>query len=337
MSDKITVWALGGVGCKVASRLRKHAIAGDGVVPGLEYIYIDTSESEVSYIPSSADLDLVTNTTGLKGSGGDRGHNYPACDEQVPGIVSNRHTPGNINFLIASTGAGSGSTLMYVVARELIEQGEAVVCFISNTTDAQTRTHNAIASMSTMDDLAHTMGVNLPAFIYDTTETPSFDHNDDRMVSDIERTAAMLCTSVVGVDDMDRRVALNPCASGHSEVVEPGLKALMFFTGETYDEHALIISALTLVDPGKSDNIGTNAPFIFGGVLSTEFKKAFFTKQDVSAISLLVSDTALNSWIDEMNSKLETQLKSRDRSYKRGRIEMSTKAKSRKLGSGFIA
>lgn len=336
MSDNITIWSLGGVGCKVTSRLRKHVNTSDGVIPGLEYVYLDTSDSEVSYIPASADLDLVTNTTGLKGSGGDRGHNYKACDEQVPGIVSSRHSPGNINFLIASTGAGSGSTLMYVVARELIDLGEAVVCFISNTTDAQTRTHNAIASMSTMDDLARTSGVNIPAFIYDTTETASFDHNDDRMVYDIERTAAMLNTDVVGVDDMDRRVALNPCASGHAEVGSPGLKALMFFTGEVYTDNALILSSLTLVEPGKSDNIGTNAPFIFGGVLSPNFKKAFFAKSEGAAISLLVSDTALNGWIDEVNQKLESQLKSRERSYKRGPISVTDKATTRKMGSGFI-
>ena len=336
MEKNITVWALGGVGTKISHRLRKQAVVGDGITPTLEYVYIDTSDSEATLIPSSSDLDLVSNKSGLKGSGGDRGRNYEAANAQIPGIVSKRATPGNINFLIASTGAGSGSTLMYVTARQLIEQGEAVVCFVSNTTDSQTRTHNAVTSMTSMNNLAMKAGINIPAFIYDTVESSTFVENDEIMVGDILITAALLNETVVGVDDMDRRVALNPCMAGQQGIVEPGLKAATLFEGTQYEGSSPIISALTLVEPGQSDNIGTGAPLIFGGTLSKELKNMHLNNNDNSAISLLLNDTALSSWTEEMNSRLDSQIKSRSSAFRGDEIKVSDKTIVREIDDSFV-
>ena len=336
MNNTIKVWALGGVAAKVVSRLRKTVITSDGITPTLDYSYIDTSTSEVRYIPSSDELHLVTSKTGLSGSGGKTGRSFEVASEQVPGIVASEMETNVINFLIASTGGGSGSMLMYLVAKELLDKGEAVVCFITNTTDTVSRCHNAVTIMTSINNLAEEKNVVIPAFIYDTTDSPDFTTSDAIMIDDICVTAAMLSDTVVGLDDMDRRTALNPCLGGHEDSVEPGVKAVSLYEGVVYEPKAPVVSALTLIDPGSSDNIGTGASFIFSGVLSPEFKQLHLKDKTPNALSLLMSDNAVSNWVGETNRKYEKLLSNRSSTFRGDKIAVTSKAKTNNNG-GFIS
>lgn len=334
MENLIQIWSLGGVATKICKRLRSTAITGDGVIPTFSYVYMDTSKSELAYIPNTQELNLIKSTDGLTGSGGNRGRNYASASEQVPAIVSKSLIDGTINFLVFSTGGGSGSTLAFVTLQALIEAGEPVMCFISNTTDTMSRSHNAVTALASIDQLAKRHNVVIPCFVYDTVDTKTFSENDALMVKDLILTAGILSKTVTGMDDMDRHTGLNPMLSGR-ESLDAGVKALSLYEGNTYTSSSPTVSVISLVEPGTNDNIGTDAPLLFSGILSPEFKRTLLNNEETQAISLILSESALNTWVSEINEKLEMQKKKRDTRFKGKDIGVSEKVSTKTNDDGF--
>jgi hypothetical protein len=290
--ENIGLIVLGGAATKITSR--------KPLPSNVKLLYIDTSATESKY--AKEPINVVRTESGLSGSGGDRGKNIAAMKQQVPNIIDGFLVKNEVKIcaVILSSGGGSGSSLAFVVLGELLKAKKSTVVFLSNTTNSLQRCFNAVATVTSFNNLAKKNEVALGLFPYDTTLFSDFKEADNILIKDLNAFIEMFNTTNIGVDDSDRRVMLNPML-GVKDVVAPGVKFGQIISDREYDSTLPSICTLTYVPEGANDDIGSNAINIFSGVL-TENLEPFTEGSD--AISILYSDGRLPTWTADLNDKV---------------------------------
>ena len=299
-AETIGVVVLGGAATKIISR--------KALPSNVELLYIDTSNTESAYAKS--DINVVKTDSGLSGSGGDRGKNIDAMKQQVPSIIDVFLSNNDIKIcvVVLSSGGGSGSSLAFVAINELLLADKSVAVFLSNTTNSLQRCFNAVASVTSFNNLAKRSNVALGLFPYDTTLFSSFTEADDILLKDLNAFIEMFNTTNIGVDDSDRRVMLNPML-GVKDVVTPGVKFAQVISGRDYNNPLPTICTLTFVPEGTDDDIGSNAVNVFSGILTSNIERF---AEDTNALSILYSEGRLPAWTNELNTKVDKLKKSHE-------------------------
>ena len=336
-TQTINLWVLGGAAIKISSVLSAMEF-NNGSTPEVVFHFVDTSDTEARLVKNGCSLNIIKSTDSISGSGGNRGKNYEAICQQLPEIATKcltESSKSDINILLYSTGGGSGSTIAYVLSDILLSEGYSMIHFVSNTLNSLGRCSNASNHIASLDNLAIQHECNFPVSVYDTSLYTTFTVTDDKLRGDIVKTLYCLNEGDSGIDSSDRRVILNPML-GVAETSNPGVLALTLCETYEYEAQGTPISVLTLVELGNTDDIGTGAPNIFGGILNESVKENVLPFGEKNALSLIASAGVLNTWSDEINEKALTLKKKSTTGYIGANIKSTTAVKSTMTG-GFIS
>lgn len=335
-NQKIGLIILGGAAYKIANGLSDLELDLT-VTPKMVPLYVDTAATETKYVLEGNRPNVIETGNGLTGSGGDRSHNLQAIKSQMPGIIANYLNDNpeiNIAQVIFSSGGGSGSTLAFVAIQQLISEGISVICYVSNTPNSLHRSINAVATTTSINNAAFNAGVVIPVLPYDTTLAKSFKESDTLLLQDLICTASMLHADNIGVDDGDRRTMLNPML-GVKDVIQPGVKFMQIHIGYNFKPKYPVLSTLTYCIEGTNDDIGSNAINVFSGVLNDGLKETYIKDQD--ALSLVISEGKLNSWINDMNKVVDKYKKAASTAYVGERIGITNSVATTTDDDGFTA
>jgi hypothetical protein len=328
----VHIFGLGGTGIKITGRLSDYDVSNK-LMPAVTLDLFDTSDSE-SEFSKDIGINFIKDDSGLSGSGGMRGENYGNISDQLPSMLLDiEQSPGDVNFLIFSSGGGSGSALAYVALEELLKEDKPVICFISNTPNNINRCNNASLTINSINNLAEDNDIVIPVFLYDTTEHPDFRTTDQLIVKDIIQTSLLLSGNVPGLDDKDRINFLNPV---NVSDCGPGVSALNIITGKVDKPVPNIVSALTVVRYGENDDIGTGADTVFSGILTDDLSELVSDSAEspVNELSMIsVKDGTLTDWVANINDRIVTIKKAKDAEKKKARLRTPDGKKS---SGGFL-
>jgi len=260
-----TAYFLGGTGTKIAYKMRSNGYLNKALKP---YI-IDTSTSEAALIDNAEHL-LIRTEDDKEGSGSVRSINADAIAKNVPNLMATTE-PSDINFVIFSASGGTGGTASYSVIKDLLEKDKSVLAFISIDYSNQRRAMNAMKTLVSLHRLALEFGVIIPIYI---GSEPDLDKQDEGTIQAIKMANVFLARGIVGIDDRDREVFLNPVLSG-DEDISPGLVSLHYA-----QEKGDYASAIVLTKLGGPEGHASGTNTIFTGVLSDEVKKYFALEND---------------------------------------------------------
>lgn len=335
-NQKLGLLVLGGAAYKIISGMAELELDST-VTPKLVPLYVDTASTETKYVLDGETPNVINTGTGLSGSGGDRSHNLAAIKSQMPGIIAtyiNDNPDINIVNVVFSSGGGSGSTLAFVAIQQLVAEGLSVICYVSNTPNSLHRSINAVATISSINNLAAKNNVVIPVMPYNTIMHDSFKDADTLLLQDLVCVASLLHADNIGVDDGDRKTALNPML-GVKDVVKPGVKFMQIHFGYNYPATYPVLSTLTFCLEGTNDDIGTDAINIFSGVLNEGLKDTYLDNSD--AISLVIAEGRLNEWINDMNGIVDKYKKAASTAYVGEEIGITNSVSTTTDDDGFTA
>lgn len=117
LKDIITVYACGGAGINIASRIPEN--------DRLNVIYVDTSDSNVRKLPES-DTRPRYLFSNMDGSGKDQQLTYQNTASLIPAFIAKHPPLGKFAVVIAAFSGGTGSMLSLLITKELhnLEQHE---------------------------------------------------------------------------------------------------------------------------------------------------------------------------------------------------------------------
>jgi len=268
-----TAYFLGGAGTKIAYKLNDNGYLNKALKP---YV-LDTSTSEATLMPDAPHI-IIRTTDDKEGSGSIRSINADSIAENVPKVMAETE-PSDINFVIFSASGGTGGTASYSVIKDLLEKNKSVLAFISIDHSNARRTMNAMKTLVSLHRLAVDYGVIIPIYIGDD---PDLAKQDETTIIMIKMVNVFLAKGIVGIDDRDREVFLNPLLGG-DEDLSPGLVSI-HYTGDEGDYTSAIV--LTKLGGSEGNAAGTNT--IFTGVLNDLVKTYFDLKSD-DPIALVTS------------------------------------------------
>lgn len=299
-SNKINLFALGGASLKMLSYMDN---VEDSTMPVLNTTYIDTSLSESQLIADNMTVKILDVGKNLAGSGAVKATHYPAIAKQVP-IIVNATQETDINYVVMSVSGATGSTCAFTVIDSLLQQKKSVVVFATSTPTSLVRAKNTSKTLASLDNLAKKYNVVIPVYLFGE-QGASYAASDKAASGAIVLTTAMLSTTIVGIDDMDRKNFLNPMnIPDNATGMHPGLYEIRAFIGNECAAGQSISGCLTLVPFGESDDIGTGATSIYPGQLEMDFHNKFLVNandgEEVGAISLLLNPQSIYEYTENL-------------------------------------
>ena len=182
-TDTIRVYAVGGGGTNLGARLETYRAAQEGFAP-LDICYADTSDSNLIGLPlalqnfyriKSDDPNRV-----IDGSGGLRTTNL---DEYEPAVREylQRFKPAKWNIIVGTVAGGTGSVFGPILARELMQRGEAVVVISVGSVAAGQDIRNTIGGLRTYAAMAVKANQPLVMAYYENASVEQRHESDEQV------------------------------------------------------------------------------------------------------------------------------------------------------------
>lgn len=147
MTPKIRLYACGGAGLNIASKLNQDLA---------DICYIDTSEANLN---GQFDPDKVYRFEGLSGSGGFRAQNYKVIAPLINQILD-LFVPGDFNIVLFSADGGSGSITGPLILRALLEEKATAVSVVVGSDHSKVAVTNTINTFKTLEN--HALQTQVP-------------------------------------------------------------------------------------------------------------------------------------------------------------------------------
>jgi hypothetical protein len=305
----LRIYAAGGGGINIASRLEKHRGRNDTGYANLEMSYIDSSKSNLhKNLPPEA-IYLIE---GKDGAGQVRREIAPEVKPCLPEILHS-HKPGSCSIVVHTAGGGTGSAIGPLLAEELIRRDHPVIVIM--VADASTRLHasNTLNTIKSYEHIAR-KSVKTPIVIalLENVGDASRDEVDANVEGLIEGLAVLFSGENAELDSRDLYNWLR--FDKVTTFDQPMLAALTILNGNQQpDGIGNVISVATLAKPGADATFPVIPEVRFLGLLPQGLNEDV-AKQ--SPVHFVTSDGVLHEAVERI-TKLLSQL-TEDQSARRG-------------------
>ena len=174
---KIRVIGVGGAGINVAGFLNESlgGLARGRDISTLEYLYLDTSKSNISRIDHDEDKFFLVSTKSLTkdldGSGGERRTNAEYIKNNIPAFIDQYRLVDRelsmYTIVVFSLSGGSGSVAGPLLVNELLTRNVPVMAIVVGDTRNQQSAINTKGSIVTLNNVAKKSRKVLPLVYFD--------------------------------------------------------------------------------------------------------------------------------------------------------------------------
>lgn len=264
--------------------------------------YIDTSESEKKFVRKGAVFTLFSDSDTMKGSGGLRASKSNMIKEQLPGyIVDNPHC--DINIVVVSSTGASGAVIAHHLVDNMLAAGKKVILLVSQSPTTMVRAANSLKTLMGFRAIASKHKNSIVGYVYDATS--GFEQSDRYLVQDLTVLLYFLSGNVEGVDESDINVLLSPEKLPDMEY-KPDLYSLNILFENKYESEFIPMSILTLSPVGGTDDIGSNAPVSYSGIIDTSIYETIYSSNGGEPVlSLAIYNSHVPTWLTSLSRKID--------------------------------
>lgn len=214
------IYGTGGAGINLASYFNKTSIEPNCAV--VKPAYIDTSRSNLRPEFKEEDIFILKN---VDGSGKLRKENHEEIANVIKQILL-QIEPGDFNVVIFSASGGSGSVMGPLIAGELLERGETVVCVVVGSDESSITATNTLNTLKSLEAISKRSGK--PLVMY-------YEHNErNRRRSEIDSQVRLAISTLAILSsgrnrEMDSMDIKNWVFFNNTTTVAPQLAMLEIF------------------------------------------------------------------------------------------------------------
>lgn len=146
----LRIYGCGGFGINIATSFERAAGEFEHGYAEAFPTYIDTSRSNLR---PEINPDRVFLLQDVDGSGKVRKENHTQIARTVKNIVQT-HSPKDMNVVVFSASGGSGSVFGPLIAKELLERGETVVCIVVGSDESALTAANTRNTLKSLESIA---------------------------------------------------------------------------------------------------------------------------------------------------------------------------------------
>lgn len=133
--------------------------------------FIDTSLSNILGKNGISEDDVYL-LSDVDGSGKLRASNYQEATKSVKSIL-HKFKPAEMNLVMFSASGGTGSVFGPLIAKELLEKGNPVICIVVGSEEAKITINNTVKTLQSLDQISRKQ-IGKPVVV-------SYFHNDDKV------------------------------------------------------------------------------------------------------------------------------------------------------------
>lgn len=295
MANKLRVIACGGSGINIAgSVIDNISVLGEGFCD-VDTTYIDTSKNNIDKIGYEGSNFWMVKTKDfskdvISGSGGERRTNSEDITENIKEFL-NKHNftkpvVGEYAIVIASASGGTGSVLLPVIVKSLMERNVPVIAVVVGDTSNGLSAINTLNTLTGLNIIA-TKKVKKPlsiVYVNNTAmgeaDTHSAEASANKKIFNTLGTLSMFLSGDNG--DIDSQDMINFVDQSNYKTIDikPGLYGLVTYSGEvSLPEHAVPTVGRTLTVPGDSPAIDVTLLHHKTGVCLEENAKSVYDGQ----------------------------------------------------------
>lgn len=296
--NTVRIYACGGCGVNIGSRLEQYRNATDPTLAQLNVTYIDTSRSNLKH------LEVADNNTYLfpviDGSGGIRKENAKEVSVKIADILD-QFDPQALNIVIHSASGGSGSVIGPSLVSALLEAKQAVVVLMVGESSTRLDAQNTMNTLKSYDAIAQMRA--MPVVL--SYQQNSRDNPRSKVDAEIEGTAVSLAILWSGNNrELDSKDLFNFLNFHIPTTFEPQVAHLTLIQPdvELSDKVGQVISVATLALPDQETALDPAPEVQYRGFLPAGAPERI---ADTLPTHFFVTDGIL----DEVNSLLKSTLK----------------------------
>lgn len=298
VKGRVTVFASGGAGTNVASRLEKHR---GKISPGfaiVDPIYIDTSKSNL--LNKSIPEEAIYHFSGLDGAGQVRREHANTVKERVKEILL-AHKPGDLAIVLHSASGGSGSVIGPLLVAELLAREVPTVVIMIGDSSTRLYAENTLNTIKSYEAISKASAAPIVmALQMNTPQTPraAVDAEIEYL---IEGLAALFSRENAELDSQDLFNFLR--FDKVTSFKEPMVATFSVIKGgESIDSLGNVISVATLAKAGAEADFPTMPEVRFLGVLPDDMIEVVAKN---SPIHFITSDGGLHQAADSVDEVLK--------------------------------
>lgn len=264
--------------------------------------YLDTSESERSFIRSNCPFFLFKDPDVKCGSGGLRASKALLVKDQLPSFVV-EHPHADINIVVVSSSGASGAVIAHQLIESMLAEKKKVIVLVSQSPTTIVRAANSYKTLMGFRSLASKFQNSIVGYVYDAAG--GFDDADRYLVQDLTVLLYFLSGKISGVDESDTEVLLSPEKLPDVNY-KPDLYSLNILFEDKYDLETTPMSIMTLSPVGGIDDIGSGAPVSFSGIVDQAvYDKMFSNDGGQPVVSLAIFNSHVPTWMTQLSKKID--------------------------------
>lgn len=298
VKGRITIYASGGAGTNIASRLEKHRGKTNPGFAIVDPVYIDTSKSNL--INKEIPGDAIYHFSGLDGAGQVRREHAATVKERVKEILL-KHVPGDLAIVLHSGSGGSGSVIGPLVAAETLAR--EIPTLVIMVGDASTRLYaeNTLNTIKSYEAISKSTGAPVVmALQMNTSESPraAVDTEVEYLV---EALAALFSRENSELDSQDLFNFLR--FDSVTSFKDPMVAAFSVIkAGEPLNHLGNVISVASLAKPGTEADFPVMPEVRFLGVLPEDMIEEVAKH---SPVHYITSDGIIHDTVANINAVLK--------------------------------
>lgn len=250
VKGRVTVFAAGGCGINIASRLLNLNTSVEGIAD-LDIVFIDTSRANLD---RKAHHDKTYVIDGLDGSGKVRAENHKQISDCALDILQS-FKPTDLNIVLSSGSGGSGSVIAPTLVQELLLRNLPVIVITVGSTDSRIELENTIKTLKSYDAIAQIRKAPVVSMYFENKKDSPRRDNDENICKSITALAALYSKENKELDSSDLH---NWLFYNRVTSYDPHLSHLDFYPKDIkISKPKSVISVATLLTEGS--DTGTNA------------------------------------------------------------------------------
>lgn len=249
---KIDIVGCGGTGQNIVSRIEDLASKNYEGYADISTFYVDTSRSnKTNAIPD----DKFFQIDGKEGSGALRTENSVEIRDSIPSLA-HRVSGSDLVILVGSAGGGSGSVIMPLLARALMDKDQPFIVFLVGSAETVLFCRNTIKTIESFDGAVQTKNKPITLALFQNSPTTRRSVVDEAIFNTISSLAVLYSRQNKEMDPQDLRNFLRFDRSTSNPAQLSVL--LMVGCGNSHDIPGSLLSLATLTVDDLDTTFGSN-------------------------------------------------------------------------------
>lgn len=263
IKGKVSVYACGGCGINIASKLLDYNHSKEGLAD-LDVVFLDTSHANLD---RNKKHDKTYVVDGLDGSGKVRAENHKQISECVLDILQT-FKPSDLNVVLSSGSGGSGSVIAPSLVQELLLRNIPVIVITVGSMDSRIELENTIKTLKSYDAIAQIRKSPVVSMYFENKKESPRKDNDENICKSIVAFLALFSKQNKELDSSDLH---NWLFYNRVTSYDPHLSHLDFYPKDIkVSKPKSVISVATLLTDGADTSTNANVEYQCVGYTSEE-------------------------------------------------------------------